>query len=58
VKQRPNSSLSSTAVLLGVKPETVEACYEMLKYVDSLDEEQLKYWKENNKYHAKGTKTV
>jgi hypothetical protein len=57
-KQKPNSSIASTAVLLGVKPETVEACYELMKFVDSLNEEELKFWKETNKYNVKSKKVV
>ena len=58
MKQKPNSTISATAVLLGVKPETVEACYNLIKFVDGLNEEELKFWKETNNYNVKSKKVV
>jgi hypothetical protein len=58
MKQNHNSSIAATSVLLGIKPETIEACYELMRFVDSLNEEELKFWKETNKYNVKGKKTI
>lgn len=48
--RKPNSSIASCSVLLGVKPEVIEACLPMLQYVNRFNAEQFEIWKERNHY--------
>ena len=56
--KKPNSSIAGCSVLLGIKPNVIEACIPLLVYLNGLSDENFQIWKERNIYNAKGKETV
>ena len=57
-EKKPNSSITACSVLLGVKPNVIEACIPLLAYLNGLSDENFQIWKERNIYNAKGKETL